>query len=63
MPIIAYALTKRFQRPLKEPGLAGAHRHVIRPHYEAKTALDAINLAIERARWFARRWCAGVGRA
>jgi len=48
LPIIAaYALTKRFQRPLKEPGLAGALRHVIRPRYEAKTALDAIDLAIE----------------
>src|SRR5437762_5091802 len=48
LPIIAaYALTKRFQRPLKEPGLVGALHHVIRPHYEAKTALDAIDLVIE----------------
>src|SRR5205823_9066949 len=44
--IAAYALTKRFQRPLKEPGLAGPLRHVIQPRYEAKTALDAIDLVV-----------------
>jgi ABC-2 type transport system ATP-binding protein len=48
LPIIAaHALSKRFQRPLKEPGLAGALRHVVRPHYEEKIALDAIDLAVE----------------
>jgi len=48
LPIIAaHALTKRFQRPLKAPGLAGALRHVVRPHYEEKLALDAIDLTIE----------------
>jgi ABC-2 type transport system ATP-binding protein len=48
MPLItARALTKRFQRPRKEPGLSGALRHIIRPNYEEKVALDAIDLAIE----------------
>lgn len=48
MPLIAArALTKRFQRPLKAPGLAGALRHIVQPRYEEKTALDGINLAIE----------------
>jgi ABC-2 type transport system ATP-binding protein len=48
MPLItARALTKRFQRPVKAPGLAGALRHVVRPRYEEKVALDAVDLAVE----------------
>lgn len=48
MPIIeAYKLTKRFRSPLKAPGTLGALKHVFRPHYEEKTAVDAIDFVIE----------------
>ncbi|MEO7909959.1 MAG: ATP-binding cassette domain-containing protein [Roseiflexaceae bacterium] len=48
MPLIeARQLTKRFRLPLKSPGLAGAVKHLFRPHHEEKLAVDAINLQIE----------------
>ncbi|MDP9364585.1 MAG: ATP-binding cassette domain-containing protein [Chloroflexota bacterium] len=48
MPMIeARQLTKRFQVPVKEPGLAGAVRHLARPRYATRVAVDAIDLAIE----------------
>lgn len=46
-PIIsAKGLTKRFQRPVKQPGIGGALRHLVRPHYTEFTAVDNIDLAI-----------------
>ncbi len=46
-PIIqAKGLTKRFRRPRKQPGLRGALRHLVRPHYDTFTAVDAIDLTI-----------------
>jgi ABC-2 type transport system ATP-binding protein len=48
LPLIAaQALSKRFARPIKAPGLAGALRHVVQPRYEEKIALGGIDLAIE----------------
>jgi ABC-2 type transport system ATP-binding protein len=48
-PIIQVAgLTKRFQRPAKQPGFAGALRHLVRPHYTQFTAVDNIDLTIRR---------------
>lgn len=48
MPIIeARDLTKRFRRAVKQPGLAGALRHLVHPHWEVITAVDGIDLAIE----------------
>lgn len=48
MPIIAaHNLTKRFRRPVKAPGAAGALRHLIRPRYQDFTAVDGISLSIE----------------
>lgn len=35
-------LTKRFRLPVKTPGLAGAIKHLVRPHYEEKVAVDAV---------------------
>jgi ABC-2 type transport system ATP-binding protein len=48
MPIIeARQLTKRFRVPIKSAGLAGALKHLVRPRYEDKTAVDAVNIQIE----------------
>jgi ABC-2 type transport system ATP-binding protein len=40
-------LTKVFRVPAKAPGLAGAVRHLFRPKYETKTAVDSICFSIE----------------
>ena len=46
-PIIrARELTKRFRRPVKQPGLKGALRHLVRPAYRDMTAVDHLDLAI-----------------
>jgi ABC-2 type transport system ATP-binding protein len=48
MPIIeAHQLTKRFRAPIKASGTVGALKHLFRPRYEEKTAVDAIDFAIE----------------
>lgn len=44
--IVANDLTKRFHTPKKEAGLRGAVRHLLRPEYEDKVAVDEINLSI-----------------
>ncbi|QDP98209.1 ATP-binding cassette domain-containing protein [Microlunatus elymi] len=47
-PIIAaQGLVKRFRRPQKAPGLAGAVRHLLRPRHETVTAVDGIDLSID----------------
>ncbi|MFL5806207.1 MAG: ATP-binding cassette domain-containing protein [Roseiflexaceae bacterium] len=47
MPLIeAHTLTKRFRLPVKAPGLVGALKHLARPRYEEKVAVDAIDLSI-----------------
>ncbi len=45
--IEARNLTKRFQRAVKQPGLAGSLRHLVRPRWDEVTALGGIDLAIE----------------
>lgn len=46
-PIIhATHLTKRFRRPKKQPGMAGALRHLVRPEHDEFTAVDDIDLTI-----------------
>lgn len=46
-PIIhARSLTKRFRRPVKQPGMAGALRHLVRPEYTDFTAVDNVDLTI-----------------
>jgi ABC-2 type transport system ATP-binding protein len=47
-PIVsAKRLVKRFRRPKKAPGLAGAVRHLLRPRHETVTAVDGVDLSIE----------------
>ncbi len=47
MPIIeTYDLTKVFQVPRKEPGLAGAVKALFTPRYEEKTAVDHVSFQI-----------------
>jgi ABC-2 type transport system ATP-binding protein len=41
------ALSKRFRTPKKAPGMAGAIRHLFRPSYEDKLALNAVTFTIE----------------
>jgi ABC-2 type transport system ATP-binding protein len=46
-PIIeATGLTKQFRRPVKEPGLKGAVRHLFRPEFTHVTAVEGIDLTI-----------------
>jgi ABC-2 type transport system ATP-binding protein len=48
MPVIQTSeLTKHFRLPVKAPGLAGAVRHLFRPHYTEKVAVDHIGFQIE----------------
>lgn len=47
-PLIqARELTKLFRRAKKQPGMAGALRHLVRPEHETFTAVDGINLTIQ----------------
>jgi ABC-2 type transport system ATP-binding protein len=46
-PLIeARQLTKAFRRPLKNPGLRGALRHLVTRRYEDHVAVDAIDLTV-----------------
>ena len=48
MPVVeARHLTKRFRSPTKSPGLAGAIKHLVRPRFEERLAVDGIDLSIE----------------
>jgi ABC-2 type transport system ATP-binding protein len=48
MPIVqARQLTKVFRRPVKEPGLRGAVRHLFVRGFTDKTAVDHVDLSIE----------------
>lgn len=40
-------VTKRFRVARKAPGLVGATKHLFRPHYEEKIAIDHLNMVIE----------------
>ena len=45
--ITAEALTMRFRRPVKQPGLAGSVKHLFSPRHTTVTAVRDVNLAIE----------------
>jgi ABC-2 type transport system ATP-binding protein len=48
MPILeAHALTKRFRRADKAPGVRGALKHLVQRKYKNFTAVDAIDIEIE----------------
>jgi viologen exporter family transport system ATP-binding protein len=48
MPIVeARDLTKVFRRPVKDPGLGGAVRHLFRRRFTDKVAVDHVDLSIE----------------
>ena len=44
--VTAEALTMRFRRPVKKPGLSGSITHLIRPEYTSITAVDGVELSI-----------------
>lgn len=46
--VSAEGLVRRFRRPKKAPGLAGAIRHLVRPQHETVTAVDGVDLSIEQ---------------
>lgn len=45
--ISATNLSKDFRRPLKNPGFAGALKHLVKPRFREFTAVDSVNLEIE----------------
>ncbi|MDT3427769.1 ABC-2 type transport system ATP-binding protein [Paenibacillus forsythiae] len=45
--IIVDDLTKEFLHAVKKPGLTGSVRHLLRPEYEKKTAVDRISFSID----------------
>lgn len=47
MIIEAHGLTKRFRHAVKDPGLGGAVKHLIRQRYREQTAVDAIDLTVD----------------
>lgn len=48
-PIIeARDVSKRFRRAKKQPGMAGALRHLVRPSHEDVTAVDGIDLVVHK---------------
>ena len=48
MPIIeAKQLSKSFQRAVKEVGLAGSFKHLFKPHFESKLAVDQASFSID----------------
>ncbi len=48
MPVVeAKQLSKSFRRPVKEWGLAGSIKHLFRPKYELKLAVNQVNFCID----------------
>jgi ABC-2 type transport system ATP-binding protein len=45
--IEATGLTKRFRQPIREPGLAGAFKHLITQQYIEKVAVNQVHLSVE----------------
>jgi ABC-2 type transport system ATP-binding protein len=45
--IEAQQLSRSFRIPVKAPGLAGAVRHLLRPQYTERTAVDRLDLRVE----------------
>lgn len=41
-------LTKIFKQPVKDPGLAGAFKHLFSQKYREKTAVNGIDLSIDK---------------
>lgn len=49
MPVIsAVDLTKVFRIPMKEPGVKGALKALVRPHHREKVAVDRVSFSIDR---------------
>ena len=49
MPVIeAHQLSKVFNIPHKDPGLAGALKALVRPHHKEKVAVDGVSFKIDR---------------
>ncbi len=64
MPIIeAQALTKRFRQPVRDPGLAGAFKHLVTQRYREKIAVDAIDLVVEAGESIAYLGPNGAGKS
>ncbi len=63
-PIIEVCnLTKAFRVPVKSPGLTGALKHIVRPHYEQKIAVNAISFEIEAGETVAYLGPNGAGKS
>jgi ABC-2 type transport system ATP-binding protein len=63
-PIVAAdGLTKQFIRPVKGHGLAGALRHLVRPHHQTITAVDGLDLSIDEGQSVAYVGPNGAGKS
>lgn len=61
--IAAEGLTKTFKVSVKEPGLAGAVKHLFKPNYREKTAVNGINLHVEEGETVAYVGPNGAGKS
>lgn len=61
--IEARNLCKRFRVPIKAPGIVGALKHILSPHYEEKVAVDGITFTIEEGESIAYVGPNGAGKS
>lgn len=64
MPIIrVHELIQRFQVPAKSPGIGGALKHLVKPRYHEKVAVNCISFAIEEGESIAYVGRNGAGKS
>jgi ABC-2 type transport system ATP-binding protein len=61
--IEATGLTKRFRHAVKDPGLMGAVKHLVRQRYREQVAVDGIDLRVERGEAIAYVGPNGAGKS
>ena len=59
--IEAKQLSKSFRRPVKDAGLTGSVKHLFKPHYESKLAVDRASFSIDTGKSVAYVGSNGAG--